>query len=96
MRLALLKRAVKVAANKGGHLDADCLLQHVQDMENDRLELAEALRRLVAADNCNYSIRAMRHEGLFKQAERLLGQLGLDESPADAQPTHPDVAQAQP
>jgi len=32
--------------------------------------LLEALRTLVAANNCNYSREAMRYEGLFDAAQR--------------------------
>lgn len=80
-----LKRLTKIAAAKGKHFDAASLLQHVQDMENDRLELAEALRRLVAANNCGYDLKLMRYEGLFANAGKLLEQLGLDEFPVAAQ-----------
>ena len=47
--------------------------------------LLEALRDLVAADNCNYSREAMRYEGLFdaarravRAADRELGRKGAE------------------
>lgn len=37
--------------------------------------MLEALRKLVAADNCNYSREAMRHEGYFAAARAILARI---------------------
>jgi hypothetical protein len=42
----------------------------------DRPTVSDALRALVAANNCNYDREAMRSEGLFTNAEKALARIG--------------------
>ena len=48
-----------------------CILEHGAPA------MAEALRILVAADNCNYCAKLMRSEGLFDAARRAMAKAGV-------------------
>lgn len=56
---------------------------------NNHAKLVTALRNLVAADNCNYTVEGMRHQGYFDAAREALRLAGEPCEPYETPETGP-------
>lgn len=70
-----MRAATKALLYAGARVSTELeLLANMIAQETGAAEMADALEKLIAADNCNYTVETMRYEELFHNAQLALAK----------------------